>query len=63
MVSWLESLVADERYELVREMKEERAERGEGATDDPVRLAEVRLAEKVLEYIRGSMEEVGWEHG
>jgi len=60
MAAWLESLVADERYELVREMKENRDSLGH---DDPVRLSEVRLAEKVLRYVRGSMMEAGWEHG
>ena len=57
MAAWLEDLVADERYYLVKEMKESRDSQG---SDDPVKLSEVRLAEKVLSYIRGSMEEVGW---
>ena len=43
-----------------REMKENRDSLGH---DDPVRLSEVRLAEKVLRYVRGSMMEAGWEHG
>jgi len=57
MAAWLEDLISDERWYLVKEMKEERAD-GE---DDPVRLAEVRLCEKVLRYVRGSMEEAGWD--
>jgi hypothetical protein len=57
MAAWLEDLVADERYFLIKEMKESR---DAGGTDDPVQLSEVRLCEKVLEYIRGSMDEAGW---
>lgn len=60
MAYWLEDLVADERYYLIKEMKESR---DEGGRDDPDKLSEVRLAEKVLDYIRGSMEEAGWEGG
>ena len=52
MAAWLEDLVADERFELVKEMKEAR---GVNGRDDPVKLSEVRLAERVLEYIRGPM--------
>jgi hypothetical protein len=58
MAAWLEDLVADERWYLVKEMKENRDEDGR---DDPVRMAEVRLCEKVLKFIRGSMEEAGWD--
>jgi hypothetical protein len=60
MAAWLEDLVADERYYLVKEMKEGRLDDG---SDDPVKLSEVRLAEKVLEYLRGSMREAGWDSG
>lgn len=58
MAAWLEDLLADERYYLVKEMKETR---DNGGNDDPVKLSEVRLAERVLRYVRGSMEEAGWE--
>lgn len=57
MAAWLEDLLADERYYLIKEMKESRID----GSDDPVKLSEVRLAEKVLRYVRGSMEEAGWE--
>lgn len=57
MAAWLEDLLADERFYLVKEMKETR---DAGGNDDPVKLSEVRLAEKVLRYVRGSMKEVGW---
>lgn len=57
MAAWLEDLLADERFYLIKEMKESR---DEGGDDDPVKLSEVRLAEKVLRYVRGSMKEAGW---
>jgi hypothetical protein len=58
MADWLEDLISDERWFLVKEMKEDRDEDGH---DNPVRLAEARLCEKVLRYVRGSMEEAGWD--
>lgn len=58
MAAWLEGLVADERWYLVKEMKESRDSTG---ADNPVQLSEVRLAEKVLDYIRGSAKEAGWD--
>jgi len=58
MAAWLEDLVADERHFLIKEMKESRDVSGK---DDPVQLSEVRLAEKVLRYIRGSAQEAGWD--
>ena len=59
MADWLEELIDDERWYLVKEMKEERTE----GMDNPKQLEEVRLAEKVLKYLRGSMQEAGWTNG
>lgn len=57
MAAWLEDLLVDERFFLIKEMKESRDDAGR---DDPVKLSEVRLAERVLKYVRGSMKEAGW---
>ena len=57
MAAWLEDLLADERFYLIKEMKELGREHPEYET----KLAEVRLCEKNLEYLRGSMRDVGWE--
>lgn len=60
MAHWLEDLVADEKYYLIKELRDGKAATG---SDDPTKMAEVRLCEKVLDYIRGSMEEAGWTTG
>jgi hypothetical protein len=41
-------------------MKEAKAEVG---TVDPIQMSEVKLAERFLEYVRGSMKEAGWTNG
>lgn len=56
MAAYLEDLLADERWFLVKEMKE----MGQDHPDYEVKLGEVRLCEKVLRYVRGSMEDAGW---
>ncbi len=58
MAAWLEDLVADERFHLVKEMKDAG---GKDGADYHIRLGEVRIAEKVLDYIRGTMAEAGWD--
>jgi hypothetical protein len=60
MATWLESLVADECYELVAELKEAKEEYGPDSTEYHDKLTEVRTGEKVLRYIHGSMDAVGW---
>ena len=60
LAHWIEDLVADERWYLVKEMKETKAEVG---TVDPTQMSEVKLAERFLEYVRGSMKEAGWTNG
>lgn len=60
MATWLEALVADERYELVRELHEEKDEKGKDSAEYQDKLTEVRTAEKVLRYIHGSMDDAGW---
>lgn len=56
MGSWLEDLLADERWYLIKEMHE----MGKEHPNYEVQLAEVRLCEKWLEYVRGSMADAGW---
>lgn len=56
MGAWLEDLLADERYYLIKEMHEMGLEH----PDYPVKLAEVRMCEKLLEYVQGSMRDAGW---
>ena len=46
-------LAEDERFHLVKEMKE----------GNPDLLDEVRLSERFLEYVEGSMKEAGWTNG
>jgi hypothetical protein len=56
MAAWMESLLEDERWYLIKEMKE----LGKDHPEYETQLAEVRLCEKWLEYIRGSMRDAGW---
>lgn len=56
MAAFLEDLLADERWYQVKEMHE----LGKEHPDYQDKLAEVRLCERVLEYVRGSMSDVGW---
>lgn len=60
MADWLEELVADERYELVRELKEAKEKYGTDSAEYQDQLQVVRVAEKVLRYIHGSMDAAGW---
>lgn len=60
MATWLEDLVADERYELVAELHEAKDQHGMESDEYREKLIEVRVAEKVLRYIHGSMDAVGW---
>ena len=60
MADWLEELVADERYELVRELREAKEQHGKESPEYQEKLAVVRTAEKVLRYIHGSMDAAGW---
>jgi len=60
MADWLEALVADERYELVGELHEALDEHGKESPEYQEKLVEVRVAEKVLRYIHGSMDAAGW---
>ena len=56
MGAYIEDLLADERWFLVKEMHEM-------GTDHPhyqTKLAEVRMCEKWLDYVRGSMRMAGW---
>lgn len=57
MAAWLEDLLADERWHLVKEMHE----MGKDHPDYETKLGEVRLAERVLDYVRGSMTDAGWK--
>ena len=56
MAEWIESLLEDERYELIKEMHE----MGKEHPEYEIQLGEVRLCEKWLEYVRGSMKDARW---
>lgn len=56
MGPWMEGLLEDERFHLIKEMHEMGKEHPEYETQ----LAEVRLCEKWLDYVRGSMRDAGW---
>ena len=56
MAAWLEDLLADERYWQIKEMHE----MGKEHPDYEGKLAEVRMCEKLLDYVRGSMADAGW---
>lgn len=58
MGAWLEDLLVDERHELIKEMKALGTTEGEEYQEQ---LSEVRICERVLRYVQGSMEEAGWE--
>ena len=60
MATWLLELVADERYELVRELHDVLDAFGKEAPEYQEKLIKVRAAEKVLRYIRRSMTEAGF---
>lgn len=57
MGAYIEDLLADERWFLIKEMHD----MGTDHPDYPVKLAEVRMCEKWLEYVRGSMADAGWK--
>lgn len=57
MASWALSLIEDERFELVAELRELGKEHPHYNT----KLAEVQIAERVERYLRGSMADRGWE--
>lgn len=57
MAAYLESLLADERSELIHEMRA----LGKGNPGYEDKLGEVRINEKVLSYVRGAMTDAGWE--
>jgi hypothetical protein len=57
MGAWLEDLLADERFYLIKEMHELGTEHPHYST----KLAEVRMCEKLLDYVRGSMKMAGWK--
>lgn len=60
MADWLTELVEDERYELVRELHEALDQHGKDSIEYQEKLTEVRIAEKVMRYIHGSMDAIGW---
>lgn len=57
MAAWIEALLEDERFYAIKEMHE----MGKDHPGYEAKLAEVRLNEKWLDYVRGSVRDAGWD--